>query len=204
MDFEEILQLVLSLGLAGFAFVVGIVMFVGTLATLGFGAFCGWRLFTKVGEKGWKALIPGWNLWIYADICSDGNKVWKLLTVISAGVFHLSFIINFIPLLNLISVFTTIIGGTAMFVAMGAMANLLAKKYGKGMGYRVLVTIFSVLYLPNVPLFILILNKNNEFVEFEAVEEVREAEAAEVVEEVKEAVEAVEAVSLEKNDAEEA
>ncbi len=40
-----------------------------------------WRLFTKAGEKGWKAIIPIYNVYIYFKIAGVPSLFWVLLIV---------------------------------------------------------------------------------------------------------------------------
>ncbi len=37
-----------------------------------------WRIFTKAGEKGWKCLIPIYNVYKYFDIGWEGSKFWVI------------------------------------------------------------------------------------------------------------------------------
>ena len=41
---------------------------------------CHWKIFTKAGEKGWKCLIPFYNIWTqYKIICGRGKAMFRLL-----------------------------------------------------------------------------------------------------------------------------
>ncbi|MGN1060525.1 MAG: DUF5684 domain-containing protein [Candidatus Coproplasma sp.] len=42
-----------------------------------------WKMFVKMGEKGWKAIIPVYNLYILIKKCSKLSHLWQL---IAAGV----------------------------------------------------------------------------------------------------------------------
>lgn len=37
-----------------------------------------WRIFTKAGEKGWKCLIPIYNVYLYWRIAWDESKFWVI------------------------------------------------------------------------------------------------------------------------------
>ena len=39
----------------------------------------GWKIFTKAGEKGWKTLIPIYNLYIVFKICGIKNWFWYFM-----------------------------------------------------------------------------------------------------------------------------
>lgn len=38
-----------------------------------------WKTFTKMGEKGWKAFIPVYNLYLLLKRCSKANYMWHLI-----------------------------------------------------------------------------------------------------------------------------
>ena len=40
-----------------------------------------WRIFTKAGEKGWKCLIPFYNIYIQCKIAWEGSKFWVILII---------------------------------------------------------------------------------------------------------------------------
>ena len=41
----------------------------------------GWRIFEKAGEKGWKILIPIYDVYILFKICGVKNWFWAMLCV---------------------------------------------------------------------------------------------------------------------------
>ncbi len=48
-----------------------------------------WKIFSKAGEKGWKALIPIYNVYIYYKIAGMKNWFWWMIIVsIVAGVLY--------------------------------------------------------------------------------------------------------------------
>lgn len=38
-----------------------------------------WKIFTKAGEKGWKSIIPIYNVYIFFKICGIKNWFWVML-----------------------------------------------------------------------------------------------------------------------------
>ncbi len=79
-----------------------------------------WKLFEKAGEKGWKALIPFYNLWLWLQII---RKPWWW------------YIFIIIPFIN---VFTLML-----------MVVEIAKCYGKlGLFQQALASVFPFVYLP--------------------------------------------------------
>lgn len=80
---------------------------------------CQWKIFTKAGEKGWKSLIPIYNLYILLKIAELPG--WYLLLYI-------------IPGANLYAIFKHYIE--------------LAKRFGKDAGFGVLMVFFNIICLP--------------------------------------------------------
>lgn len=82
-----------------------------------------WKLYTKAGEKGWKSIIPIYNIVILFKIC--GLSPWLIL-VYFAG---------FIP----------VVGWIAIIALAIYQSNCLAKSFGKDLGYTV-----GLLLLPTI------------------------------------------------------
>ncbi len=95
-----------------------------------------WRIFTKAGEKGWKSIIPIYNVITLFKI--SGLSPWLILV----------FLAGMIP----------IVGWIAILVLTVYQANCLAKSFGKDIGYTV-----GLLFL--APIFYMILGfGNSEYV----------------------------------------
>lgn len=78
-----------------------------------------WKIFTKAGEKGWKCLIPFYNLYILVKI-ADGNG-WK-------------FLLFLIPIVGFI---------------FGIMVDYrLAKSFGKGVGFTFGLIFLAEIFMP--------------------------------------------------------
>ncbi len=78
-----------------------------------------WRIFTKAGEAGWKALIPIWNVVVLLRI--GGRPRWWLILFV-------------VPVANLVV-------AVMMFVG-------LAKAFGKGIGFALGLILFGIVFLP--------------------------------------------------------
>ena len=105
-----------------------------------------WRVFTKAGEKGWKALIPFYDFYIYLKII--GVSFWKWLGLILATeiVYSIAKGIN-------VGKFATISGITVYAVSL--IYDVLfcintAKAFGRGNGFEI-----GLFFLPNTFLLIL-------------------------------------------------
>ncbi len=92
-----------------------------------------WKIFTKAGEKGWKSIIPIYNVYILCKIM--GINFWIYVLAIPAGLGLLS---SFIPQI----VFLT--GIYALFIAI-LVAIKLGDAFGKSTGFKV-----GLFFLPNI------------------------------------------------------
>lgn len=61
-------------GMFAFALTIGLIYYI-------FLVIAGWKIFEKAGEKGWKALIPLYNTYIYYKIVGMKNWFWALFVV---------------------------------------------------------------------------------------------------------------------------
>ena len=68
-------------GMFAFAMTIGLIYYILLV-------IAGWKIFEKAGEKGWKALIPIYNSYIYYKIV--GMKKWFWATLIVAFVVSLA------------------------------------------------------------------------------------------------------------------
>lgn len=101
-----------------FATFDGMMMLFSSLIQI-FMIICLWRLFTKAGKAGWKALIPIYNVIVLLEI---------------AGLSALYIVLYFIPFVNIYALFKTYI--------------TLAHKFGKSTGFGVLMMFFSIVCVP--------------------------------------------------------
>lgn len=83
-----------------------------------------WKIYTKAGEKGWKSIIPIYNLVILYKIC--GLSPWLLLVYFA----------SIIP----------IIGPIAILVLTIYMLYCLAKSFGKSGGFTVGLLFLSTIF----------------------------------------------------------
>lgn len=93
-----------------------------------------WKLFTKAGEKGWKSLIPIYNMFVYYKV--SGISPWFL--VLAFGLSILSEIENEI-------VIAIALIGTMIIVIY--QNHSLAKSFGKGLGYTLGLLFFNTIFL---------------------------------------------------------
>ena len=119
----------------------------------------GWKIFEKAGEKGWKILIPIYDLYILFKICGLKNWFWAMFGVVvvtsimmglnmppyieDAYGYHID------PDVDLLQypvfIVATIFSCVASLIATVAIAIRLAKAFGKGVGYAL-----GIIFLPNI------------------------------------------------------
>lgn len=117
-----------------------------------------WKLFTKAGQAGWKAIIPYYADWVLMkDVC---GLHWGWF-VTSVGVAVLSLLLSFIETLltgfvgadayNVISVVFSIFGWictiVSLFIQLACVYNL-SKKFNKSTGWVVLTMFFGIITIP--------------------------------------------------------
>lgn len=102
-----------------------------------------WKLFTKAGEKGWKALIPLYSTYTMYKLTWKPMFFWVMLGI--GIVDNLLIRINNTTLQNISWLFTA-----ALIVVSVIFLVNLAKSYGKGVGFAI-----GLIFLN--PIFLLIL-----------------------------------------------
>ena len=124
MGNEELAAALALLG--GFAIVVGIIALVFVVLEI----VANWKIFTKAGEEGWKAIIPYYNSFITFKIGGNTMYFWIWLAVTVVG-YILSYIGGgFVGILASLC-------SLAAFVLMVLREYNLAKAFGKGIGFTV-------------------------------------------------------------------
>ena len=123
----------------------------------------GWRIFEKAGEKGWKILIPIYDLYILFKICGIKNWFWAFFCIsiicsvmMSIGApTNIEYIEDWSGIHIDMSTITwndypvylsgMVISCAASIVAEVMVAIKLAKAFGKGLGYT-----FGIIFFPYI------------------------------------------------------
>ena len=108
--------------------------------------FALWRIFTKAGEKGWKCLIPIYNLYILWRIGWNAEKFWKVFTG-SLIVFVFAGILSAFGETGRILIALLVIGWSVYTIyCTFKMAITMAHRFGKSTAFGVVgLVIFSVI-----------------------------------------------------------
>lgn len=112
-------------GLAALGAFMGVIILISLVVGI-FMIVCMWKIFTKAGVEGWKAIIPIYNTWVLAEIV--GRPGWWGLA----------------PLLGVVPY----VGGIAAFVVMCIIYVDLAKSFGKTPGFAVLLILLPIVGYP--------------------------------------------------------
>ena len=108
--------------------------------------FAMWRIFTKAGEKGWKCLIPIYNLYVLWRIGWNTEKFWKVFTG-SLIVFVFAGILSAFGETGRMLIALLVIGWSVYTIyCTFKMAIIMAHRFGKSTAFGVLgLVIFSVI-----------------------------------------------------------
>ena len=111
--------------------------------------FAMWRIFTKAGEKGWKCLIPIYNVYILWRIGWNTEKFWTVFAG-SLIVFVLAGILSAFGETGRILIALLVIGWSAYTIyCTFKMAIIMAHRFGKSTAFGVLgLVIFSLIGFP--------------------------------------------------------
>lgn len=113
--------------------------------------FAAWRIFTKMGEKGWKSLIPIYNLYILTKRVSNKKYFASMLTLMLVTVISsvvstvLSTIENsggaymFFNIINIVAY-------VALFVIQILLCNKVSKAFGHGAGFTLGLIFFTFIF----------------------------------------------------------
>ena len=94
-----------------------ILIFILSLAIVIIASF--WKIFTKAGEEGWKAIIPIYNMYVLLKIV--GKPGWWLILML-------------IPFVNYVFIIWTY--------------NMLSKSFGKEEGFTVGLVLLGIVFFP--------------------------------------------------------
>lgn len=119
-----------------------------------------WKLFNKAGEKGWKAIIPIYNDYVRYKLTWKPAIFWILLVLSVVS----SVIANYLKdsngmtaaILMLIAFICTI-----AFIVISIIGEVkLAKSYGKGGGFAVVLILTGLIALDWIPMLVLAFGKS--------------------------------------------
>ena len=96
-----------------------------------------WKIFTKAGEEGWKAIIPIYNTWVLCKIIGVNFWIWVIAVPIIGGIV--------VGLLGEKSTFGTLINFAITLVIDIEISVNLAKSFGKSGSFAV-----GLILLPNI------------------------------------------------------
>lgn len=110
-----------------------------------------WKIFVKAKEKGWKALIPFYNLYIIFKIFWRTSWFWcVVIATVAVG-----FAEGILGVNNNIVVWINLAFYLFMLVVSVILYNRMAKSFGHGTGYTI-----GLIFLPNIFTLILGFNKD--------------------------------------------
>lgn len=112
-----------------------------------------WKIFSKAGEKGWKSLIPIYNVYIIFKISGIKGWFWynliiviacSIITGVAGGIqYNENFEIVGKP--SMVAIIATLFSYIFSFIVTIYMNYKLAKAFNKGIGYTL-----GLILLPNI------------------------------------------------------
>lgn len=129
----------------------------GTAALIGLALYvllviAQWKIFTKAGEKGWKSLIPIYNVYTQFKFTWNTKAFWQIIlfSVVSGLLSGLSSGFSDQPLLMLILGLVSLALMIVVMVMSIQALHKLSKSFGHGAGYTL-----GLIFLPNIFMLIL-------------------------------------------------
>ena len=132
----------LGYGLGTFVTIVSIV----TLACWVLGIIAYWKIFTKAGEKGWKAIIPVYSDYIGYKITWQTSKFWIMFALVVVSSILIALVQNGLiggAVWQLIFILVSLACSIAALVFEIIRTCKLSKAFGHGAGYAV-----GLIFLP--------------------------------------------------------
>lgn len=105
-----------------------------------------WRVFNKAGEKGWKSLIPVYNIYVLFNLFWSPTWFWLMFGVYYVLNVMLSGMANLVYM-------SIVIGFVFYLYCYINLMNRVAKSFGKGLAFTI-----GLIFLPNIFQLILAFN----------------------------------------------
>ncbi len=104
-----------------------------------------WRILEKAGEKGWKSLIPFYNLFLSHHIAGMPH-IWFILEVIF---WFTELILELVPAVpDPIEIICGIVIAIFTLISEIIHLNLLCDRFGKGIGFKIGMFILPEVFMP--------------------------------------------------------
>ena len=133
---DEYTALGILAGAIGFVSIFAIAIYVLTVIAL-------WKIFTKAGEDGWKAIIPIYNMYILYKISWETKFFWIYLAIQCVSVIISGITANggngFLAFLS----FACSIAALVLTILMN---RYLARSYGQGIGFTVGLVLLNTIF----------------------------------------------------------
>ncbi|MGM9644959.1 MAG: DUF5684 domain-containing protein [Eubacteriales bacterium] len=115
-------------------------------------AIAGWKMFTKMGEKGWKAFVPVYNVYILLKRCSKVSYFGQM--IIAGAVYSIIDILYYVNVINVeaanaLSIICSLIQLVALIwflVLEIKMMHGISKSFGHGAGFTVGLILLTFIF----------------------------------------------------------
>lgn len=128
---------------------IGKMMIEGLLTTLAtaFSYLCLWFIYRKMGEGGWKCLIPFYGEYVLFKRVWEVGQFWKMIGL-TIGVFVCAIFAVIIPFLAIIFLVAIIIFCVALVIIEIKLQVRLAEAFDKGKGFAVGLIFLPIIFVP--------------------------------------------------------
>ena len=107
-----------------------------------------WKIFTKMGEKGWKSLIPFYNMYILFKRCYNSKKFWQYL--IATIIYIVADVVLYIAVKDSIlyncSAIIELIALIWCIVILILLYHNVSKSFGHGAGFTVGLVLLEFIF----------------------------------------------------------
>lgn len=127
----------------GFVGLTMVLMFIAAIAAIGvlIKVICRWRIFSKAGDKGWKALIPVYNGYTEYKLTWIG---WLYFIAVAAGI--IAPIITAVYPEGFLCVIGSLIGLTSTVLAI-MQRHKLSVAFGHGIGFTIGLIFLEMIFM---------------------------------------------------------
>ena len=109
-----------------------------------------WKIFEKAGEKGWKAIIPIYNVYILFKICWNTKTFWILIAMIGITIIipiTSTLIENVSPMIATLSIIVVVVSYLVMFIIHIKLIFKLGSSFNKGASFCLGLLLLYIIFL---------------------------------------------------------
>lgn len=106
-----------------------------------------WKIFTKAGEKGWKSLIPFYNIYVTFRIFWETKWFWMYLGSVLVASIVSSLVQNNTDVTSLLLLLLSLAVAIFGLIIWVMLSNRISKSFGHDIGYTIGLVFFTDIFL---------------------------------------------------------